>query len=151
MGAGHTRINGEKCSLGSDHRNDFTVDISADAGADAVINFLPDSSIEPDMANHTKLSKFAIQGLGKFDEVKFEYLSKGLPGPDRKNVFSEVEIHSGISAAHNLLKAGGKISFYNGSKNYLDMAKAKLKALGYKISTIEEGTHKYCQGIKRSR
>lgn len=146
MGTGPTAMAGLTCSLGRHHINDFTVDISADAGADLTINLLQKRVVNADLET---LIKLETQGFRRFDEVHFEYLSKGLPGKNRDNVFSQDEISAGITSAHNLLKSGGKIVFYNGDIQYRNMAMQKMNELGYKgVTDQSEGGHIYCEGLK---
>jgi insecticidal toxin complex protein TccC len=148
MGAGQTAMAGKACSLKSLHSKHFTIDISEDAGADFAANLLQTPSIT--QSNLSELIMFQTQGFRKFDEVIFEYLSKGLPGRNRDNVFSFSEIRTGIVSAHNLLKVGGKITFYNGSATYRNMALGAMNTLGYEsVADKTENGHKYCEGTKK--
>jgi hypothetical protein len=147
MGVGNNEMHGVRCSLGRKHNNDFTIDISTEAGADLTINLLEKKTVN---SNLEERIKFEIQGFRKFDDVHFEYLCKGLPGKNRENVFSSDEIETGIVSAHNLLKVGGKITFYNGSDNYRSIAVKKMNELGYgNVADKLVSGHRYCEGTKK--
>jgi hypothetical protein len=132
---------GTACSLGSDHHNDFTVDLSNDAGANLTLDFA-----------RYKDSELHEHGNGQFDTVAFEYLNRG-----PRNRFSEAEIDRFIEGADALLNKSGKITFYNGDRNYRAQARTAMEARGYTVTdkvdppTLENPQgHIYCEGVKNT-
>lgn len=144
MGSGAMTIPGIACSLGRAHSRDFTLDVSADAGADLVIDLVT--------FHGTELGQY---GYGRFDQVDFEYLNRGPAQP-----FSDQHIRLWIDAADKLLKPGGKIVFYSGSTQYRNVAKSRMVELGYRCAEEAlkpDGTpgnkygHIFCYGVKKGR
>ncbi|MBN3845835.1 hypothetical protein G3N58_03190 [Paraburkholderia sp. Ac-20342] len=132
-------MQGTACTNRSDHHNDFTVDISPDAGANLTLDF----------ADY-KNSELYEHGKGRFDTVAFEYLNRG-----PRDRFSQTEIDGWIEGADTLLNKSGKVIFYNGDGSYRAQARAALEARGYKVTEITHPpTSKYpygqvyCEGVK---
>ncbi|NIF23690.1 hypothetical protein [Candidatus Pantoea multigeneris] len=131
-------LSGTPCSRQRNHAQDFTLDISPDAGADCVMDFVM-----------VRGSDIYLHGKSRFDSVEFEYLSRG-----PKHPFTPQHIESWIKNADALLKSSGQIHFYNWHPPYLAQARAAMEALGYKVSTPEDyqrpGGDSYCSGSKPS-
>lgn len=131
-------LSGTPCSRQRNHAQDFTLDISPDAGADCVMDFVM-----------VRGSDIYLHGKSRFDSVEFEYLSRG-----PKHPFTPQHIESWIKNADALLKSSGQIHFYNWHPPYLAQARDAMQALGYKVSTPEDpqrsGGDSYCSGSKPS-
>ena len=143
MGSGSMKMQGIPCSLGRRHSQDFTVDISADARADLTLNLL-----QIDLDDLSNLIIFQNEGFRRFDEVIFEYLSKG-PPRDPNNRFSFSELQTGVRTANNLLKIGGKIDFINGNSTYRGIVTGIMGSMKYRnIADKLENGHMRCVGTK---
>lgn len=132
-------MQGTLCSLRSDHHNDFTVDLSPDAGANLTLDF-----------TNYKNTELHTQGKGQFDTVTFEYLNRG-----PRDRFSEAEITRWIEGADALLKPSGTIRFYNGDRKYCLQAESAMRTRGFSvIEKIEPPSqdnphgHMYREGTK---
>ncbi|MCX2865647.1 hypothetical protein OOZ63_27885 [Paucibacter sp. PLA-PC-4] len=131
---------GTACSLGSDHHNDFTVDVSSDASPNLTLDF-----------SQSKGSDLLAQGKGHFDKVTFEYLNRG-----PRNRFSEAEVKGWIEGADTMLKdKSGEILFYNGDSRYRAQARSAMEERGYTVTDVKEDPsttspngHVYCKGKK---
>lgn len=135
------QMQGGECSRGQSHDKDFTVDLSKDAGADLVVDFVLYSGT--DLHNH---------GKGQFDTVAFEYLNRG-----SRDRFTPTHIDLWIKGADALLNNSGKVVFYSFHDKYLEHAKEAMLKRGYTVtehSIPPDGTpanrhgHRYCEGVK---
>lgn len=112
------KMQGMECSRGQNHDKDFTVDLSKDAGADLVMDFVLFSG--SDLHNH---------GKGQFDTVAFEYLNRG-----PRDRFTPTHIDMWINGADALLNKSGKVVFYSFDNKYLDSAKEAMQKRGYTVT-----------------
>ncbi len=135
------KMQGMECSRGQSHDKDFTVDLSKDAGADLVMDFVLFSG--SDLHNH---------GKGQFDTVAFEYLNRG-----PRDRFTPTHIDMWINGADALLNKSGKVVFYSFDNTYLESAKEAMHKRGYTVtehSVPPDGTpanrhgQRYCEGVK---
>lgn len=135
------KMHGTQCSRGLNHERDFTVDISKDAGADLVMDFVLFSG--SDLRNH---------GARQFDTVEFEYLNRG-----PRDRFTSTHVDMWINGADTLLKDSGTATFYSHHAPYLQYARQAMEKRGYTVtdhSVPANGTptnrhgHRYCTGVK---
>jgi hypothetical protein len=98
-------IPGIPCSLGRDHLDDFTIDISPYASPNMIMDFV-----------NWRGSELHTFGIGQLDSVEFEYISRG-----PRNPFHDEHIRLWLEGADALLKPMGVINYYSGDDRYIDI------------------------------
>ncbi|WGK60090.1 hypothetical protein [Pantoea sp. SS70] len=139
-----TNIPNMACSLGRNHKDHFTIDVSENASPDLVMDFVGWNG-----------SELGVFGLGKFDAVEFEYISRGPRHP-----FRPLHIQLWLQGADMLLKPGGLIQYYSGDDRQLQVVATNLAAKGYRLDKVEIPAnstagnlygHKFIQAKKPNR
>uniref|UniRef100_UPI0035C74519 hypothetical protein n=1 Tax=Serratia quinivorans TaxID=137545 RepID=UPI0035C74519 len=134
-------IPGIPCSLGRDHLDDFTIDISPYASPNLVMDFV-----------NWKGTDLHLYGLGRLDSIEFEYINRG-----PRNPFQEEHIRLWLEGADALLKPMGVINYYSGEDRHINIAMNFFKERRYQVDKViipranvvgNMYGHKFCQAKK---
>lgn len=134
-------IPGIPCSLGRDHLDDFTIDISPYASPNLVMDFV-----------NWKGTDLYLYGLGRLDSIEFEYINRG-----PRNPFQEEHIRLWLEGADALLKPMGVVNYYSGEDRHINIAMNFFREKRYQVDKViipranvagNMYGHKFCQAKK---